>query len=86
MSFDFNKYFKLKKVSFSNINNIILIPSNNDYKEYNLIYELWYSENDYIKFKDDFINEINILYKLYPTLNIEEVKYKLYNVSSNDYS
>jgi hypothetical protein len=86
MSFDFNKYFKLKKVTFSNINNIILIPSNNDYKEYNLIYELWYSEKDYIKFKDDFINEINILYKLYPTSTIEEVKYKLYNVSNNDCS
>jgi hypothetical protein len=86
MSFDFNKYFKLKKVTFSNINNIILIPSNNDYKEYNLIYELWYSEKDYIKFKNDFFNEINILYKLYPTSTIEEVKYKLYNVSSNDCS
>ena len=86
MSFDFNKYFKLKKVTFSNIDNIILIPSNNDYKEYKLIYELWYSEKDYIKFKNDFINEINILYKLYPTLNIEEVKYKLNNVSNNDYS
>lgn len=86
MSFDFNKCFKLKKVTFSNIINVILIPTNNDYKEYQLIYELWYSEKDYIKFKDDFINEINILYKLYPTSTIEELKYKLYNVSNNDYS
>ena len=86
MIFDCNNYFKLKKVTFSNINNIILIPSNNDYREYNLIYELWYSEKDYIKFKNDFLNEINILYKLYPTSTIEELKYKLYNVSNNDCS
>lgn len=86
MIFHYNNYFKLKKVTFSNIYNIILIPSNNDYKRYKIVDKIWYSEKDFIKFKEDFINEINILYKLYPTLSIEEIKYKLYNTINNDYS
>jgi len=89
MIFDCNNYLKLKKVTFLNRINIILIPSNNDYKQCKLIDELWYSEKDFIKFKNELINEINILYKLYPTITIEEIKYKLYNTSNiinNDYS
>lgn len=86
MIFHYNNNFKLRKVTFSNIYNIILIPSNNDYKQYEIVNKIWYSDKDFIKFKEDFINEMNILHKLYPTLSIEEIKYKLYNTINNDYS
>ena len=82
MIFDCNNYSKLRKITFSDTINIILIPTNDDYKQFNLIDELWYSEKDYIKFREDFINEINILCKLYPILTMEEIKYKLNNTTN----
>ena len=50
-----------RKVSFSSIAEVILIPCLNDYKSFS--HELWYSNMDYDKFKSDYINSYFSFYK-----------------------
>lgn len=52
--------YKFKKVHFATKVNVILIPCINEYKYFNLIDILWYTQNDFIKFyKDKIIDDKN---------------------------
>lgn len=48
--YDNNLKYKFKKVHFARKINVILIPNLTEYKYFNLIDILWYSQNDFINF------------------------------------
>jgi hypothetical protein len=50
-----------KKVKFNNIIKVILIPCRNDYLKESLNDLLWWKEEDYCKFKKNFLLELNIV-------------------------
>lgn len=49
-----------KQLKFDSIVRTILIPTSDEYKEYNLSSILWYSLDDIERFKKDFAREIHI--------------------------
>jgi len=51
-----NASYTHKKVRFSKIVSVILIPSRKEYHFFGLINELWYNENDYIFFLKNRLN------------------------------
>ena len=53
-----NDLVKSKKVSIHNIVSVILIPNVNEYKNANLKNDIWWSDEDYLLFKKNLINEI----------------------------
>ena len=52
-----------KKVKFDNIIKVILIPNREKYLNNFLNDLLWWNEEDYYKFKKDFLLELNIVIK-----------------------
>ena len=50
-----------KKVTFSTIIRVILIPSRSEYFESFLDTLVWWKEEDYIEFKQNFLLELNIV-------------------------
>jgi len=53
-----NDLVKSKKVSIHNRVSVILIPNVNEYKNANLKNDIWWSDEDYLLFKKNLINEI----------------------------
>ena len=65
---------KNKKVSFKNDVNIILIPTINDIKCFNLNNDIWWCEDDYIFFNNSFLRDIYLLMKNHEGMNIQQAK------------
>lgn len=54
-----------KKVRFSNVTNVILVPTRQDYFDHNLDKKLWWTENDYDVFKKSAVREVSALINIY---------------------
>jgi len=68
----------LKKVNFCNIVHIHIIPNIEIYSYNNLINDLWYSNIDYINFKNDTLLEIKELLNKHKNMKIKDAIYLLY--------
>ena len=53
-----NDLVKEKKVSIHNIVSVVLIPDINEYINANLKDEIWWSDEDYLLFRKNLINDI----------------------------
>lgn len=51
------KFKKKKHVSFSNETSVVLIPTKEEIADANLKESLWWTEDDFKKFKKDFLEE-----------------------------
>ncbi len=56
---------KKKKVRFSNVTNVILVPTRQDYFDHNLNKKLWWTEEDYNAFKKSAVREVSALINIY---------------------
>jgi hypothetical protein len=54
-----------KKVRFSNVTNVILVPTRQDYFDHNLDKKLWWTEDDYEVFKKSAVREVSALINIY---------------------
>ena len=51
---------KIKKIRFSNIVNVILIPTYKEYIEQNISKDLWYDNNFFTSVRNEVVNEIKV--------------------------
>lgn len=54
-----------KKVRFSNVTNVVLVPTRQDYFDHNLDKKLWWTEEDYEVFKKSAVREVSALINIY---------------------
>ena len=76
-------YKKYKKVRFSEIVYVILIPKSKEFSKFNL----WWQEHDYNNAIISAKNEIGQLIKIHPYMEINQAKRLLYqpnNISYNE--
>ena len=52
------KIYEENSIKFSNLVKVILIPSRMEYENVNLDKQLWYKDDDYIRFKNDYFQEV----------------------------
>jgi len=58
-----------KEVSFSDTVHVCLIPTRNMLKESKLCETLWWSNEDYVQFKSDFIQELKEMLEKFPNIS-----------------
>jgi hypothetical protein len=73
-----NKNKNKKSVSFSNIRFLHIIPNRLDLVNASLLHNLWWSNNDYLRFRNDAFNEIRELQKRFPNINLKQSLKLLY--------
>ena len=67
-----------KSVTFSNIRFLHIIPNRLDLANATLLQYLWWSNNDYLRFRNDAFNEIRELQKRFPKINLKQSLKLLY--------
>ena len=67
-----------KNVSFSKTRHLLIIPTRQEIIENNLFDDLWWSNNDYTKFKIDAFDEMLELKQKHPNINRQQLLKLLY--------
>ena len=67
-----------KNVTFSNTKYMHIIPTRKELIEENLSNDLWWSNNDYIQFRFEALNEIMEIKEKHPNINREQSLKLLY--------
>lgn len=72
---------KRKEVRFSNIDKVVLVPTRQEYVDHNLGSKLWWTVEDYSKFKRSAVLEVSAMINIYRI----DAKTALERMSSDEY-